>query len=47
VHRAADRPAEEATALRDALALYERKGIKPAVERVRWRLEEMEAFAES
>jgi len=27
--------------------LYERKGIKPAVERVRLRLEEMEAFAES
>ena len=47
VHRAADRPAEEAAALRDALALYERKGIKPAVERVRLRLEEMEAFAES
>jgi len=47
VFRAADRPAEEAAALRDALALYERKRIKPAVERVRLRLEEMEAFAES
>nr|MBA3567291.1 hypothetical protein [Actinomycetota bacterium] len=47
VSRAADRPVEEAAALRDALALYERKGIKPAVERVRLRLEDMEAFAES
>lgn len=43
----ADRPAEEAAALREALELYERKGIKPAVERVRARLDELDALAVS
>ena len=47
VHRAADLRADEAAALRHALALYERKGIKPAAERVRSRLEELGAFAAS
>jgi len=47
VLRAADLPSEEAAALRDALAAYERKGIKPAVERVRVRLEELEAVSAS
>ncbi|HSG13815.1 MAG TPA: AAA family ATPase [Gaiellaceae bacterium] len=39
----AGRPSEEAAALREALALYERKGITPAVARVRARLDELEA----
>jgi class 3 adenylate cyclase/tetratricopeptide (TPR) repeat protein len=43
VERRAGRPAEEAAALREALELYERKGIKPAVERVRGHLDELEA----
>ncbi len=47
VCRAADRPAEEGGALRDALALYEHKGIKPAVKRVLLRLDEIEASARS
>ena len=37
--------AEEAAALREALELYERKGIKPAAERVRSRLNDLEALA--
>ncbi len=37
----AGRPSEEASALREALELYERKGIKPAVERVQARLDEL------
>jgi tetratricopeptide (TPR) repeat protein len=41
----AGRPSEEAAALREALKLYERKGIKPAVERVRVRLNELEALS--
>jgi class 3 adenylate cyclase/tetratricopeptide (TPR) repeat protein len=45
VLRRADRPSEEAAALRDALDLYERKGIRPAVDRVRARLEEIEALS--
>ena len=47
VHRAASRRADEADALRGALELYERKGIAPAVERVRSRLDELEAIAAS
>ena len=43
VLRRADRPSEEAAALREALDLYERKGIRPAVERVRARLKEVAA----
>lgn len=45
VEHRAGRPAEEAAALREALELYERKGIKPAVERVRVRLNELEALS--
>ncbi len=45
VMRRAHRPSDEAAALRDALALYERKGIAPAVQRVRARLDEFEAPA--
>jgi tetratricopeptide (TPR) repeat protein len=41
VWRTADQPAEEATALGEALELYKHKGIKPAVERVRARLAEL------
>jgi class 3 adenylate cyclase/tetratricopeptide (TPR) repeat protein len=45
LQRAADRPTEEAAALREALDLYERKGIRPAIERVRARLDELEAVS--
>jgi class 3 adenylate cyclase/tetratricopeptide (TPR) repeat protein len=45
VQRCAGRPAEEAAALREALELYERKGIRPAVESVRARLNELEALS--
>ncbi len=45
VLRRADRPSEEAAALRDALDLYERKGIRPAVARIRARLEEVETLS--
>jgi class 3 adenylate cyclase/tetratricopeptide (TPR) repeat protein len=45
VERRAGLPAEEATTLREALELYERKGITPAVERVRARLDELEEAA--
>jgi hypothetical protein len=41
----AGRPSEEATALREALELYERKGITPAAERVRKRLNQLEALS--
>jgi hypothetical protein len=41
VLRRAHRPSEEADALREALDLYERKGISPAAERVRVRLDEL------
>jgi tetratricopeptide (TPR) repeat protein len=44
VQRRADRPSEEASSLREALDLYEHKGIRPAVERVRARLEKLEAL---
>ena len=47
VLRRADRPPEEAATLREALDLYERKGIRPAAERVRARLEELEALSVS
>jgi tetratricopeptide (TPR) repeat protein len=45
VERRARHHAEEAAALREALELYERKGIEPAVERVRERLCELEALS--
>jgi class 3 adenylate cyclase/tetratricopeptide (TPR) repeat protein len=45
VLRRTDRPPEEAAALKEALELYERKGIRPAVERVRARLDELGAAA--
>jgi class 3 adenylate cyclase/tetratricopeptide (TPR) repeat protein len=41
----ADRPSEEAATLREALELYEHKGIKPAVERVQARLDELGAVS--
>ncbi|MCZ7590173.1 MAG: AAA family ATPase [Gaiella sp.] len=44
VWRTADQPAKEATALHEALELYERKGIAPAADRVRVRLNELEAL---
>jgi hypothetical protein len=47
VERRAGRPAEEAAALREALELYQRKGIKPAVERVQARLDELGAASAS
>jgi tetratricopeptide (TPR) repeat protein len=47
VERRAGRPAEEAAALREALELYQRKGIKPAVERVQARLDELRAASAS
>lgn len=43
VLRRAKRTAEEADALREALAVYERKGARPAAERVRARLDELAA----
>jgi class 3 adenylate cyclase/tetratricopeptide (TPR) repeat protein len=45
VQRRAGRPAEEAAALREALDLYERKGIRPAADRVRARIDELEAVS--
>jgi class 3 adenylate cyclase/tetratricopeptide (TPR) repeat protein len=42
VWRAAEQSAEEAIALREALELYEHKGITPAVERVQARLADLE-----
>ncbi len=47
VARRAEQPTQEASALRDALELYERKGITPAVERVRARLDELKAVSAS
>ena len=47
VLRRADRSSEEAATLREALDLYERKGITPAAERVRARLEELGALSAS
>jgi tetratricopeptide (TPR) repeat protein len=44
VLRRADRSSEEAAALQEALDLYERKGIKPAADRVRTRLGELDAL---
>jgi tetratricopeptide (TPR) repeat protein len=42
LHRA-DRASEEVVALREAFDLYERKGIRPAADRVRARIGELEA----
>jgi class 3 adenylate cyclase/tetratricopeptide (TPR) repeat protein len=44
VLRSADRSPEEAATLREALDLYERKGIRPAAERVRDRLAKLAAL---
>ena len=45
VQRRAGRPSEEAAALREALDLYECKGIRPAADRVRARIDELEAVS--
>jgi hypothetical protein len=45
VLRRGDQLSEEAATLREALDLYERKGIRPAAERVRARLDELEPLS--